>query len=81
MKSIISYKTAESSHIKVKLADILASCGITRSRLSTLIDVKYSVIDRYHKGQNIALADFDFLAKCCYVLDCKIADWLEYQKP
>lgn len=81
MKSIISYQTAEYGHIKVKLADILDSRGITRNRLSTLIGVKYSVIDRYYKGQDIALADLDFLAKCCYVLDCKVSDLLEYQNP
>lgn len=41
----------------------------------------YDVIDRYYKGQNVSLADLDFLAKCCYVLDCSISDLLEYQAP
>ena len=43
--------------------------------------VKYDVIDRYYKGQDIALVDLDFLAKVCYVLDCKVEDLLQYEGP
>lgn len=81
IKSIINYQTAEYGHIKVKLADVLDSRGITRNRLRTLTGVKYDVINRYYKGQDVTLADLDFLAKCCYVLDCTISDLLEYQHP
>ena len=81
MKNIISYQTAEYGYIKVKLAEVLEQRGITRNRLRTLTGVKYDVIDRYYKGQNVSLADLDFLAKCCYVLDCSISDLLEYQAP
>ncbi|WP_419045589.1 helix-turn-helix domain-containing protein, partial [Dysosmobacter sp.] len=55
--------------------------GITRNRLRTLTGVKYDVIDRYYKGQDIALVDLDFLAKVCYVLDCKVEDLLQYEGP
>ena len=81
MKNIISYQTAEYGYIKDKLAEVLEQRGITRNRLRTLTGVKYDVIDRYYKGQNVSLADLDFLAKCCYVLDCSISDLLEYQAP
>jgi hypothetical protein len=54
---------------------------ITRNRLRTLTGVKYDVIDRYYKGQDIALVDLDFLAKVCYVLDCKVEDLLQYKGP
>ncbi len=27
------------------------------------------------------MVDLDFLAKVCYVLDCRVEDLLEYQKP
>ena len=81
VKSIISYQTAEYGSIRVKLAEVMEKRGITRNRLRTLTGVKYDVIDRYYKGQNVSLADLDFLAKCCYVLDCSISDLLEYQAP
>ena len=35
IKSIINYQTAEYGHIKVKLADVLDTRGITRNRLRT----------------------------------------------
>ena len=43
--------------------------------------VQYSIIDRYYKGKRIERADLDFLAKVCYVLDCRVEELLEYQKP
>ena len=54
---------------------------ITRNRLRTLTGIKYDVIDRYYKGQDIALVDLDFLAKICYVLDCRVEDLLHYEQP
>lgn len=43
--------------------------------------IKYDMITRYYKGQEVHMADFDFFAKVCYVSDCKIEDLQEYQKP
>ena len=81
VRSIIRYQTEEYGSVRVKLAEALDSRGITRNRLRTLTGVKYDVIDRYYKGERIALADLDFLAKVCYVLDCDISELLEYQRP
>lgn len=81
LKSIISYHTEEYGCIRVKLAEILNSRGITRNRLKTLTGAKYDVIDRYYKANNVIMADLDFLAKVCYVLECDIQDLLEYEKP
>ncbi len=51
--------------------------------------VKY----RYHRAKGAAamrctlmhkeilVLDMDFLAKVCYVLDCRVEDVLEYEKP
>ncbi len=80
-KSIISYQTAEYGHIKVTLAKVMDAQKITRNRLRTLTSVKYDVIDRYYKGEDVALVDLDFLAKVCYTLNCQISDLLEYEKP
>lgn len=67
--------------MNVTLANVMDARGITRNRLRTLTGVKYDVIDRYYKGQDIALVDLDFLAKVCYVLDCKVEDLLQYKGP
>ena len=81
LKSIIQYQTQEYGYIKVKLAEMLDSRGITRNKLRTLTGTKYEVIDRYYKGVSIEMADLDFLAKVCFVLDCEVSDLLEYQRP
>lgn len=81
LKSIISYQTSEYGSVRVKLADILDARGITRNRLRTLTGLKYEVIDRYYKAENIERVDLDFLAKICFVLDCRIEDLLEYVGP
>lgn len=80
-KSIIKYQTEEYGHVRVTLADMLDSRGMTRNKLRTLTGVKYEVIDRYYKGVNVAMADLDFLAKVCYVLECDISDLLKYERP
>ena len=67
-KSIVSYQTAEYGHVIVTLSKVMDARKITRNRLRTLTGIKYDVIDRYYKGQDIALVDLDFLAKICYVL-------------
>jgi len=77
-KSIVSYQTQEYGRVRVKLAELLESKGVTRNRLRTLTGVKYEVIDRYYKAQNIEMVDLDFLAKVCFALNCRIDDLLEY---
>lgn len=66
--------------IKIKLSEIMDKRGITRNKLSTLTGVKYDVVQRYYKAENIERADLDFLAKVCYVLNCEIKDLMEYVK-
>ena len=78
---IVQYEIKDYGCVRVKLAELLQRRGITRNRLRTLTGVKYEVIDRYYKGNNVIMADLDFLAKVCCVLDCKIEDLPEYQPP
>ena len=80
-KGIIHYSVSEYGRVKVKLAELLKMRGITRNRLRTLTGVKYEVIDRYYKGDCVEMADLNFLAKVCFVLDCRIEDILEYESP
>ena len=79
-KSIIRYQTEEYGRVRVKLAQVLDDRGITRNRLRALTGVKYDVIDRYYKGTRVEMADLDFLAKVCYVMDCQVSDLLEYER-
>lgn len=81
IKSIVTYRTGEYGKVIVKLAKTIDSRGMTRNRLATLTGVQYSIVDRYYKGKQIEMVDLDFLAKVCYVLDCRVEDLLEYQKP
>lgn len=79
LKGVVQYRVSEYGNIVVKLADVMEANGITRNRLSKLTGSKYDVVDRYYKGTDIVMADLDFLARVCYVLDCKIEDLLEYR--
>ena len=77
-KGIITYQTQDYGCIRVKLRQVLDEKGITRNRLRTLTGVKYDVIDRYYKNDDIHMGDLDFRAKVCCVLECDITDLLEY---
>lgn len=80
VRSIINYRIDEYGSVKVKLAEVLNSRGITRNRLRTLTGIKYEVIDRYYQN-HVERVDLDFIAKVCYVLNCKVEDLLEYSSP
>ena len=67
-------------NIRIKLSEIMDAKGITRNKMRSLTGVKYEVIDRYYKAENVERVDLDFLSKVCYVLDCGIDDILEYRK-
>lgn len=78
INSIIDFKNY--GEIKIKLSEIMKEKGITRNKLRTLTGVKYDVVDRYYKAENVERIDLDFLAKACFVLNCEISDLLEYIK-
>lgn len=76
-----SYHMEEYGRINMKLAAVLKERNITKNALRTLTGVKYDVITRYCKNENIERVDLNVLSKFCYALDCSIADLLEYEKP
>lgn len=76
IKSMVDIK--EYGKVHVKLSEILDKRNITRNKLRTLTGIKYEVIDRYYKAENIELVDLDFIAKVCFVLNVKVEDILEY---
>lgn len=72
-------KIEEYGKVKIKLSKIMNEKGISRNKMRTLMGVKYEVVDRYYKAENVERVDLDFLAKACYVLNCNIKDLLEYE--
>lgn len=80
-KSIVNYQTSEYGNVRVKLAEVLNSRNITRNHLRTLTGVKYDVINRYYEADHVEMVDLNFIAKVCFVLDCKVEDLLEYIAP
>ncbi len=78
VNSIINIK--EYGHIKIKLSQIMDKKSITRNKMRSLTGIKYEVIDRYYKAENVERVDLDFLAKACFVLNCSVNDLLEYVK-
>lgn len=80
-RSVISYHIGEYGRVRIKLAEVLDSRGITRNHLGTLTGVKYGVIDRYYRADSVERVDLDFIAKVCYALNCKVEDLLEYEEP
>lgn len=77
---IVTYQIKEYGRIRLKLREALDSRGMTRNRLRTLTGVKYDVIDRYYRSDNVQMIDLDFFAKVCCVLDCPLTELLEYEK-
>lgn len=77
IKSMVDIK--EYGKVHVKLSEVLDKRNITRNKLRTLTGIKYEVIDRYYKAENIEFVDLDFIAKVCFVLNVKVEDLLEYK--
>ena len=51
---------------------------INRNQLSTRAGIRFSVADRFYKGQ-IERLDVDVLTRVCFVLGCSIADVMTFQ--
>ena len=79
LREIVHFQMEEYGNVRIKLAEVMDSRGITRNRLCKLTGSRYDVVTRYYKGDNVQMADLDFIARVCYVLDCRIEDLLEYQ--
>ena len=77
VNSIIDIK--KYGKIKIKLSKVMDEKGITRNKMRSLTGVKYEVVDRYYKAENVERVDLDFLAKACFVLNCTVSDLLEYE--
>ena len=63
IKSMVDIK--EYGKVHVKLSEVLDKRNITRNKLRTLTGIKYEVIDRYYKAENI-----EFVRLYCQGLFC-----------
>lgn len=83
VRQVVTYQVAEYGRVRVKLAEMLEQKGLTRNKLQTLTGANYAVINRYYKSdlKRVDMVDLDFLARVCYVLECRVEDLLEYVPP
>ena len=78
-KNILEIK--DFGEIRLKFAEHIDNHKITRNKISDLSGVKYSIVDRYYKNNNIERVDLEILAKFCCVLQCSLIEILEYYPP
>ena len=65
--------------VRLRLAEIMDSRGMTRTQLSRLTGTRYEVIHKWYGGK-VEKLDLDVLARICYVLDCEVSDLLVYEE-
>lgn len=65
--------------VRLRLAEIMDSRGMTRNQLSRLTGTRYEVIHKWYGGK-VEKLDLDVLARICYVLDCEVSDLLVYEE-
>ena len=65
--------------VRLRLAEIMDSRGMTRNQLSRLTGTRYEVIHKWYGGK-VEILDLDVLARICYVLDCDVSDLLVYEE-
>ena len=58
----------------------MAAKGITRNKLARSINARFEVVDKWYNN-DVEKMDLDILARICFILNCSIADLLEYEKP
>jgi putative transcriptional regulator len=52
---------------------------INRNQLANRAGIRFEVADRFYNG-NIERLDIDVLARVCFVLDCNIADVMNFSQ-
>ena len=71
---------SEYGTIRIKLDELIRQAGISKNKLSHKAEMQRSQINHYCKNE-ITRLDIDVLARICTVLDCSIADLLEFVPP
>lgn len=66
--------------IKIKLAELIEKEGISKNKLSHKAEMQRTQLNNYCNN-TISRLDIDVLARICTVLNCEIADLLEFCPP
>lgn len=80
-EGIFEIKLKNYGRVVLTIQEMMEKRGMARTRLAGLIGAKYTVVNRYYKGEVLSKVDLDILAKICFVLDCDIQDVLKYERP
>ena len=64
--------------VQINLKDLMDKYKISIYQMSKLTGLKYNTIKSYYTNAPLTKVDLDVVAKMCYVLNCSIADILEY---
>ena len=64
--------------VQINLKDLMDKYKIPIYQMSKLTGLKYNTIKSYYNNAPLTKVDLDVVAKMCYVLNCSIADILEY---
>lgn len=80
MRNVINLVKAETGSVRVKVDELLAAGGITRSKLARMVGADYRVVVRLCGGE-AERVDLDLLSRICYALECDLPDILEYVPP
>lgn len=78
-RKIAEYK--DYGKMKIKVNNVMDQENVSVYELSKETGLKHQTVKAYYNNDPLTKVDMDVLAKMCYVLDCKIDDVLEYEKP
>lgn len=73
------FEEKEYGAIHLHLDELMKKQGINRNQLARKVGTRFEVIDKWQQDK-VERLDLDILARICYVLDCDIADILEYKR-
>lgn len=66
--------------IHIKLEELIRKAGISKNKLGQRAEMQRTQINNYCNNR-ITRLDIDVLARICTVLECEVADLLEYIPP
>ncbi|MBC8570086.1 helix-turn-helix domain-containing protein [Zongyangia hominis] len=67
-------------HIEIRLNEIIKRKGLSKNKVMQRAELQSAQLKSYGNG-DIQRLDMAILSRLCYVLDCSIADLLEYIPP
>lgn len=77
--SVGNYLLKVDGDIIFKLKEIIDKNKITKYHLSKITNIRYDTICNYCTG-NVSLINTEYLKIFCSILDCQIADIIEFKK-